>query len=88
MFHFPTDTAPQNLYQLNLSFQKEKMLKKTIDRTKFNMSIRYHSHDPLMVVKAIIESFRFEDEDEDEDEALFSPQRNLQTFSSSTRPGR
>ena len=44
------------------------MLKKTIDRTKFNMSIRYNSHDPFMVVKAIIASFRFEDEDEDEDE--------------------
>ena len=42
------------------------MLKKTIDRTKFNMSIRYNSHDPFMVVKAIIASFRFEDEDEDE----------------------
>ena len=68
MFHFPTDTAPQNLYQLNLSFQKEKMLKKTIDRTKFNMSIRYNSHDPFMVVKAIIASFRFEDEDENGNE--------------------
>ena len=70
MFHFPTDTTPQNLYQLNLSFskKKKKMLKKTIDRTKFNMSIRYNSHDPFMVVKAIIASFRFEDEDEDEDE--------------------
>ena len=42
------------------------MLKKTIDRTKFNMSIRYNSHDPFMVVKVIIASFKFEDEDEDE----------------------
>ena len=54
VFHFPTDTAPQNLYELNLSFLKNKKLEKTIDRTKFNVSIRHHSHDPLMLVKAII----------------------------------
>ena len=75
MFHFPTNTTPQNLYQLNLSFsKKKKMLKKTIDRTKFNMSIRYNSHDPFMVVKAIIASFRFEDEDEDENENEYQVQ--------------
>ena len=50
------------------------MLKKTIDRTKFNMSIRYNSHDPFMVVKAIIASFRFEDEDEDENENEYQVQ--------------